>query len=69
MKILRALAYAVPALVSVTGAARANDSAGNLFFIAYGIVGGIMPVLILNSIMIGLHAYPLSQIWQQKTSC
>jgi uncharacterized membrane protein len=45
---------------------RAFNMAGNLFFIAYGIAGGLLPVLILNSIMIGLHAYRLAHIWRRR---
>jgi hypothetical protein len=41
---------------------RAFNIAGNSFFILYGWFGGLMPVLILNSIMRGLHTYRLSQV-------
>ncbi|MFN0191920.1 MAG: hypothetical protein ACKVP5_08065 [Aestuariivirga sp.] len=44
---------------------RAFNIAGNVFFVAYGVLGNIMPVLVLNTIMIGLHAYRLSQLWRK----
>ena len=44
---------------------RAFNIAANLFFIAYGILGGLLPVLILNSILIGLHAYRLLQVMRR----
>jgi hypothetical protein len=47
---------------------RAFNIAGNSFFILYGWLGGLMPVLILNSIMLGLHAYRLSQVLSRPKS-
>ncbi len=41
---------------------RAFNIAGNFFFILYGWFGGLMPVLALNSIMIGLHIYRLARL-------
>jgi hypothetical protein len=47
---------------------RAFNIAGNSFFILYGWFGGLMPVLILNSIMLGLLAYRLSQVLSRPKS-
>ena len=38
---------------------RMCNIAGNCCFIAYGLINGLMPVLILNSIIMCLHIYRL----------
>ncbi len=41
---------------------RICNIAGNAFFILYGWFGGLMPVLVLNTIMLCLHVYRLSHL-------
>lgn len=40
---------------------RICNIAGNICFVAYGILAGVMPVLILNIIIMGLHVYRMVQ--------
>jgi uncharacterized membrane protein len=41
---------------------RAFNIAANALFIAYGLIGGLLPVLFLNIILISLHLYRLLQL-------
>jgi hypothetical protein len=45
---------------------RAFNIAACLLYVAYGFGLGLMPVLIINAVMIGLHIYRLSQLWRQR---
>ena len=40
---------------------RMCNIAANLFFISYGYLAGLMPILILNSIILALHVFRLVQ--------
>lgn len=40
---------------------RICNIAGNICFVAYGFLAGVMPVLVLNIIIMGLHAYRMFQ--------
>jgi hypothetical protein len=41
---------------------RAFNIAVNALFIAYALMGGLLPVLLLNAILLGLHGYRLLQL-------
>ncbi|MFD0916683.1 hypothetical protein ACFQ14_09715 [Pseudahrensia aquimaris] len=40
---------------------RMCNIAGNVCFVAYGFLAGVMPVLVLNIIIMGLHVYRMVQ--------